>query len=63
MAGCLSMPTRSLTAMSSARAGQPAMILLTVPGPAVATLAARLPTVPRTSAARAASPAAARNGG
>src|SRR5260370_13612513 len=51
-----SMPDRSLTAISRARAGQPAMIRLIMPGPAAATLAARLPAVPITSAAQGSPP-------
>jgi hypothetical protein len=50
------MPDKSLTAMSSARAGQPAMIRLTVPGCAVAMLAARLAAVPIARAAQGSQP-------
>ncbi len=52
MSWCSSMPDSSLTAMSRARAGQPAMIRLIVPGWAVATLVARLAAVPMSNAAQ-----------
>jgi len=45
-----------LTAINNARAGQPAMMRLTVPDPAVATLAARLPAVPIASAVQGSKP-------
>jgi len=53
---CSRMPDSSLTAMSSARAGQPAMIRLIVPVSAVAMLAARLAAVPITRAAQGSQP-------
>ena len=42
-----SMPDSSLTAISRASAGQPAIFRLLMPGPAVATFAARLPVADR----------------
>jgi hypothetical protein len=50
------MPDSSLTAISRASAGQPAMMRLMMPGPAVATFAARLPAVPTASAAQGSHP-------
>src|SRR5258708_6261764 len=47
---------RSLTAISKAKAGQPAITRLITPSPAVATFATRLPVVPTTSAAHGSHP-------
>jgi hypothetical protein len=54
---CSRMPDRSLTAISRARAGQPAMVRLIVPVSAVAMLAARLAAVPMVRAAQGSQPA------